>query len=121
MRRLLLRSIVGLALLLALAVVWLFLRPPDPVTIELVNASHKPIERVLIRHLSGTEVVGSIPVGESKVVTFQTRGETEYSLRVRFADGTQALGEGSYAEAGYTFTETISDSSVQNELRGMRY
>jgi hypothetical protein len=47
---------------------------------------------------------------------FEAGGETTYRLRVRFADGSELAGGGGYAEAGYKFSETISDSAIKTDL-----
>jgi hypothetical protein len=111
----------AVGLLVAAAIAWLFLWPAAPVTVSVVNASQKPIAWVKLRHEKGAETLGEIPVGQSRVVKFRTRGETSYSLKVRFADGTELGGGGSYAEPGYTFTDSITDSAVKNELEGTGY
>jgi hypothetical protein len=121
MRRTLYRLFTAIALLVAVATGWLFLRPQPPVTVSVVNVSHKPIAWVKLQHEKGVEMLGKIPAGQSRVIKFHTRGETSYTLAVRFEDGTELSGKGSYAEAGYSFTESITDSGVTNELQGMRY
>jgi hypothetical protein len=121
MRRLLYRALLAVGVVLAAAVAWVFLRPPDPVTVVFVNESDKPVAQVVLRHEKGSKFVRDIPAGQSRTVTFRTRGETSYTVSVQFADGKTLAGTGSYAEAGYSFTETISDTGVKNELTGMQY
>jgi len=48
---------------------------------------------------------------------FDPRGETSYNLRVRFDDGSELAGGGGYAEAGYEFHETITDSAIKTATR----
>ena len=121
MKRLLVWLIVAVAVLIAGGLGWLLLRPPDPVVVNVSNESHQPIAKVLLFHEKGSEVAEDIPVGEQRTLKFYPRGETSYTLEVRFADGTCLEGRGSYAEPGYTFTEAVTDFGVTNELDGMRY
>ena len=117
MKRLLVRALSVIALAIASACAWLFLRPPEPVTVKVVNASHQRIQVVLLKHENGVRLTKDIAVGETRVVTFPTRGETSYSLKARFADGRTVAGGGGYAEAGYSFTDFITDSGVNSELK----
>ena len=62
-----------------------------------------------------------IAIGETRIVTFPTRGETSYSVKARFADGKTVVGGGGYAESGYMFTVSITDSGVNSELKLSSY
>jgi len=68
---------------------WLSLRQPPSVSVGVINNSHKEVTWVKPIHEKGAETIGQIPVGPSRLVAFRTRGETSYSLNVRFADGTE--------------------------------
>lgn len=122
-----LRLLLSVALLLAaIAGGWVFLRPPL-VTIVLVNASRKPVQWVQIAHRHGwpkveeVQPLGAIPIGESRTVRYRSPGESEYDLTVHFADGSEVKGGAGYAEAGYRFTETISDTSIRSDPQLHRY
>ena len=121
MKRLLVRALLGLVLVLAVGVAWLFLRPLPPVTVTVVNASPKPIAWVKLKHEKGFAMASHIPAGHRSQITFPTRGETSYTLRVRFADGTEVDGLGNYAEPGYRFTDTVTEKTVTNELEYLPY
>jgi len=84
-----------------------------------MNNSHKAVASATLVHEKGVETIGDIPVGQSRLVAFRTRGETSYSLNVRFEDGTELTGGGNYAEPGYSFSESVSDSTITNQLEGM--
>jgi hypothetical protein len=119
--------LLSVALLFAvIAAAWAFL-PPPRVTIVLINASKKPIQSVQIAYGHGWPKVqdvlpfGGVPVGETRTVHYPSPGESECGITVQFADGTEIKGEEGYAEAGYRFTETISDTSIKSERELPRY
>lgn len=96
---------------------WLILRPVPPVTVIVTNTSGKTIASVRLEHERGVEVLETLAQGDSKAVRFKAGGETSYRLRVRFDDGSELAGGGGYAEAGYEFSETISDSAIKTDTR----
>lgn len=108
------------ATLMASAAAWLVLLVP-PVTVTIVNRSEKAIASVRLEHERGTEVLEDLGSGDAKAMRFEAGGETTYRLRVRFADGSELAGGGGYAEAGYEFSETISDSAIKTDLHLPRY
>ena len=112
-------AVVGLAI--AVVYSWGYFSPGAPVTVKLVNASSQPVAEALLAHPQGTEVANSIAVGETRVVTFPARGELAYSLVVRFADGKELIDGETYAEGGYTITETITDSGLKTEQHVVGY
>jgi hypothetical protein len=101
----------------------MFFRPVAPVTVVIVNASSKPIDSVTLKHEHGfpqiwtTVRCPSIPVGGRVTVHFPVASEASYQLLVHFHDGTDLPGRGGYAEPGYHFTDTVTDTEVKNELR----
>lgn len=116
------RVSAGAVLLIAASAFgWLMLRRSAPVSVVVVNASQREIAWVRVEHEKGVEKLGTLRAGGSGVVRFRTPGETSYRLRVRFGDGAEISGGGNYAEPGYSFTDTITDSAIRNELRGMQY
>jgi hypothetical protein len=115
-KRLLFLAIGVGAALVASAAVWLALRPVPPVTVIVENRSGKAIVSVRLEHERGAEVLENLRSGDVKAMRFEAGGETTYRLRVRFADGTELAGGGGYAEAGYEFSETISDSAIKTDL-----
>jgi hypothetical protein len=100
---------------------WVIWRSPTPVTVTITNHSNRPIASVRVEHERGIELVEHIGQLESKTVRFEPRGETSYKLTVRFADGSEVRGGGGYAESGYAFAETISESGIDTDVRLPRY
>lgn len=119
MRRRLYRALFVLGVVALGAVAWLALRQPPPVSVTVVNNSHKAVAWAELVHEKGVESIGEIPVGQSRLVAFRTRGETSYSLNVRFEDGAELSGGGNYAEPGYSFSDSVSDSTITNKVEGM--
>ncbi len=115
-RILLIALVVGATLVLSLAA-WLMLQPVPPVTVIVKNASGKVIASVRVEHERGVEILESLAPGEANAMRFEVGGETSYQLRVRFADGSELAGGGGYAEPGYKFSETITDSTIETETR----
>jgi hypothetical protein len=109
--------VVGVVALGVLA--WMSLRQSPPISVTVMNNSHKAVASAKLVHENGVETIGDIPVGQSRLVAFRTRGETSYSLNIRFEDGTELTGGGNYAEAGYSFSDSVSDSTITNKLEGM--
>jgi hypothetical protein len=104
------------ATLMASAAAWLVLRPVPPVTVTVANRSGKAIASVRLEHERGAEVLENLGSGDAKAMRFEAGGETTYRLRIRFADGSELVGGGGYAEAGYEFSETIRDSAIKTDL-----
>jgi hypothetical protein len=108
---------VGLIGLSILVILW----PQTPVTVMITNQSNRPIASVRVEHERGIELVQNIGQRESKLVRFETRGETSYTLTVRFLDGSEVRGGGGYAESGYEFSETILESGIDTDVRLPHY
>lgn len=100
----------------------LFLFQADnSVTVDVINSSSRPIQSAALTHEGGVQVLGEMRVGESRRVKFQPRGETTYHITVKFDDGAELSGGGAYAEAGYAFSETVTDSAITNRLERLGY
>lgn len=116
----LLLSVAGLVAAIVAGLV--FLRPPPPVTIVIVNASGKPIQWAEVVHthrasrIEGIQPIGPIAVGETKTVQYPSRGESQFKLTVHFADGSEVRGGAGRAKPGYRFTETVLASKIGSEL-----
>jgi hypothetical protein len=107
---------LGLAAAVGVALVgWLAFRPVAPVTVTVRNDSQKAIALVRVEHERGVETTGHVARGEARTITFVAGGETSYRLRVRFADGSEISGREQYAESGYAFVETVTDSGVKTD------
>ena len=107
---------VGATLAVCVAV-WLMLRPVPPVTVIVKNTSGKVVISVRLDHERGVEALENLAPGSEKAIRFEAGGETSYRLRVRFADGSELAGGGGYAEPGYEFSETITDSGILTDTR----
>ncbi len=94
---------------------WLALRPVAPVTVTVRNGSQKAIALIRVEHERGVETAGNLERGEARTIQFVAGGETSYTLRVRFADGSEVSGNLQYAEAGYEFVETVTESGVKTD------
>ena len=116
-KRLLFMALGISATVAASATAWLILRPVPPVTVIVKNTSGKAVASVRLEHERGVEVLENLAPGDAKAMRFKAGGETSYRLRVRFADGSELAGGGGYAEAGYEFSETISDSAIKTDTR----
>lgn len=118
------RRIIGgfvvIALLLVIATAWL-LRSRDSVAVNVVNSSSRLIHWAKLTHEDGVQMLGAIPVGESRRVEFRPRGETTFRIAVKFDDSAELSGENTYAEAGYTFTDTVTDSAITTRIEDLRY
>jgi hypothetical protein len=117
-----LRRAVFIGLAIGLASVgslgaWLILRPVSPVTVVVRNGTTKPIASVRLEHERGVEILENLPQGEARTIRFRAGGETSYKLQVHFVDGSELSGEARYAEAGYSFTETVGDTSIVTDTR----
>jgi len=95
---------------------WLALMPIPPVTVVVRNSSAKPITAVRLEHERGVETVENLAHGEVRTIQFMAGGETSYTLRVRFADGSEGSGNPQYAESGYEFVETVTDSGIESDV-----
>jgi hypothetical protein len=114
-------TVLGLAAAVGVALVcWLVFRPVAPVTVTVRNDSQKPIALASVEHERGVETAGNIARGEARTITFVAGGETSYRLRVRFADGSETRGREQYAESGYVFVETVTDSGVRTDDVSLR-
>ena len=112
--------LIGLAVAAALPVcfvAFLASRPISPVTVIVRNGSGRAIEAVRLEHDRGIEVLESLEPSESKTIRFTAGGETSYTLRVRFRDGSEVRSNPQYAESGYEFTETVRDSGIESDVR----
>ena len=105
------------AALAAAAAGWLLLRPVPPVTVIVKNNSGKVVASVRLEHEHGVETLENLGPGDARTIRFRAEGETSYRLRVQFVDGAELAGGGGYAEAGYEFSETISDSGITTDSR----
>ncbi|HEY0468426.1 MAG TPA: hypothetical protein VGC79_29725 [Polyangiaceae bacterium] len=109
---------LGIGTVLAIGgAAWLVLRPIPPVTVTVKNVSRQVIASVRLEHEHGVEVLEHLDRGDATAMRFEARGETSYRLRVRFADGSELSGGGGYAEAGYEFSESIGDTSINTDAR----
>jgi hypothetical protein len=112
--------LIALALPAALAVgfaAFLAWRPIPPVTVTVRNSSEKPIAAVRLEHKRGVEVFENLAPAESRTIRFAAGGETSYTLRVRFRDGSEVSSKPQYEESGYNFTDTVSDSGIESDVR----
>lgn len=96
---------------------WLMLRPVSPVTVVIRNGTTKPIASIRLEHERGVEILRGLGQGATGTIRFQAGGETSYRLRVQFADGSEVSGGARYAEAGYSFTETVGEQSIATDTR----
>jgi hypothetical protein len=96
---------------------WLMLLPVSPVTVVIRNATAKPIASIRLEHERGIEILRDLSQGATDTIRFQAGGETSYSLRVQFADGSEMSGGARYAEPGYSFTETVGEKGIATETR----
>ena len=107
---------LGLAVILAGGLIgWLALKPIRPVTVVVRNDSEKPIATVRLEHERGVETVENIAKGDARTIKFITGGETSYTLRVRFSDGSEVSGNPQYAESGYEIVETVTASRIRTD------
>jgi len=79
------------------------------------NDSEKPIATVRLEHERGVETVENIAKGDARTIKFITGGETSYTLRVRFSDGSEVSGNPQYAESGYEIVETVTASGIRTD------
>jgi hypothetical protein len=109
---------IGIAVAIVLAFCGLVvLWPASPVIVRIKNETRRTITSVELKHEEGIEVARGISAGQSASVRFRPRGETSYQLTVHFSDGSQTSGGGGYAEAGYRFTEHVSDVGIRTDVR----
>jgi len=106
---------------LAAAVGWLASRPISPVTVIVKNNSQKRIASVRLEHERGVEIAENLAPGEARTIRFQAGGENSYTLRVRFADGSEMRANPRYVESGYKMFEAVSDSGITTDGRLPRY
>jgi len=106
---------------LAAAVGWLASRPISPVTVIVKNNSQKRIASVRLEHERGVEIAENLAPGEARTIRFHAGGENSYTLRVRFADGSEMRGNPRYVESGYEMFEAVSDSGITPDGRLPRY
>ena len=107
---------LGLAAILGGGLIaWLALKPVRPVTVVVRNDSEKPIATVRLEHERGVETVENIAKGDARTIKFIAGGETFYTLRVRFADGSEVSGNQQYAESGYEIVETVTASGIRTD------
>ena len=109
--------VLVLAVGIAAGVGWLAWRPISPVTVVVRNDSQKRIASVRLEHERGVEIAENLGRGEAKTIRFQAGGENSYTLRVRFADGSEISGNPQYVESGYEPFETVSDSGIKTDGR----
>jgi len=107
---------LGLAAVFGGLIGWLALRPVPPVTVVVRNSREKPIAAVRLEHERGVEIVENLARGEAKTIQFVAGGETSYTLRVRFADGSEVSGNPQYAESGYQFVDTVTASGIKSDV-----
>jgi hypothetical protein len=96
---------------------WFLLRGSGEVDVTVVNRSHQSIASVRLEHEDGIERHGRIAKGDSAKLHFAPTGESSYRPRVRMADGSQLTGGGGYVEAGYRFTETVTEKGIDTEMK----
>jgi hypothetical protein len=96
---------------------WLALRSIPPVKVVVRNTSEKAIAAVRVEHERGVETIQNLARGEARTIQFMAGGETSYTLRVRFADGSEVSGNPQYAESGYEIVETVTDSGIKSDVR----
>ena len=119
--RFLLKSIAALIGVLAVAVAAWVVFAKTSVTVSVFNDSKRPIAWVKVLDEQDVYNFDGIAIGESRVLEFSAHGETTYSLVIGFEDGSELRGEALYAEAGYVFSATVSESSVSNRFERMSY
>jgi hypothetical protein len=100
---------------------WLAFRAVAAVTVTVKNDSQKVIALIRVEHERGVETVGNLAHGEARTIKFVADGETSYRLRVRFSDGSEISGNEQYAESGYRFVETVTDSGIKSDVFLPRY
>jgi hypothetical protein len=100
---------------------WLAFGAVAPVTVTVKNDSQKAIAIVRVEHERGVETAGNLAHGEARIIKFVAGGETSYRLHVRFSDGSEISGTEQYAESGYKFVETVTDSGIKSDVSLPRY
>ena len=87
----------------------------NAVVVELKNISKEHIEQITLVHEEGSIEICNIPTGEIRDFAFFPHGESSYSVKVLFKNGTLLNGPKSYVEPGYVMETTITDAKVTNE------
>jgi hypothetical protein len=107
--------VLGLAAVLGGGLIaWLALKPLRPVTVILRNESEKSIAEARLEHERGVETVENIANGDARTIRF-AGGENSYTLRVRFADGSEIAGNPQYADSGYEIVEAVTASGIRTD------
>lgn len=86
------------------------------VTVKLHNTSDKEIASLQLVHEHGLVEVKNLEADGARTLHFYSPAESSYELKVVFTDGRSIEGGAGYVEAGYTVTETISESEIKSDI-----
>ena len=75
------------------------------------NETDRTIQWVAIDHARGGERLDELAPRVHRTVRFKT-GESDFTVRVHFADGSDLAQKRVYVEAGYRFRFAVRDSGI---------
>lgn len=88
----------------------------DDVCIILKNRSGKNIKLLELKHERGKNEITNITDNENANISFNSPGESSYTITATFEDGKTVKSTGAYIEGGYKMTEIIHIDKIETKI-----
>ena len=86
------------------------------VCIILKNRSGKNIKLLELRHERGKNEITNLADSENANISFNSPGESSYTISAVFEDGKTVKSTGAYIEGGYKMTEIIHKDKIETKV-----
>lgn len=88
----------------------------DDVCVVLKNRSGRNIKLLELKYGRGKKEIRNLADNENANISFNSPGESSYSLNVIFEDGCTLKSGGTYIEGGYKITEVIHRDRIETKF-----
>lgn len=89
------------------------------VCIILKNRSGKNIKLLEVKHEQSKNEITNISDNENANISFNSLGESSYTITATFEDGKTVKSTGAYIEGGYKMTEIIHNSKIETKVANL--
>jgi hypothetical protein len=89
------------------------------VCVNLINRSGHNIKLLTLTHERGKNEITNLAYDKVANITFNSPGESSYTITVVFDDGKIIKSNGAYIEGGYKMTEIINRDNIKSDIGGL--
>lgn len=86
------------------------------ICVILKNRSGKNIKSLELKHERGKNEIINLANNENANISFNSPGESSYTITASFEDGKVVKSTGTYIEGGYKMTEIIHNDEIESKI-----